>query len=69
MRAIGLYTEVMSDAVLEGKASAPAVPIGEDEFVELDDEGKPRTRGNRGKRGAARARKPAAEAAPPRIDL
>ncbi|NND49104.1 MAG: 30S ribosomal protein S2 [Rhizobiales bacterium] len=54
MRAIGLYTEVISDSVLEGKASAPAVPIGEDDFVELDDEGKPRARKGR---GAAKPRK------------
>ena len=49
MSAIGLYTAVMADAVLEGRASAPAVPAGDDDFVELDESGKPR------KRAAAKA--------------
>ncbi|MEO1201751.1 MAG: 30S ribosomal protein S2 [Pseudomonadota bacterium] len=39
MRAIGLYTALIADAVLEGKASLPEVALGEDEFVELDEEG------------------------------
>ena len=30
--------------VLEGKAAVPEVPSGDDEFVELDEEGKPRYR-------------------------
>jgi small subunit ribosomal protein S2 len=30
--------------VLEGKASLPVVPVGEDEFVELDEEGNPKKR-------------------------
>ena len=42
MRAIELYTSLMADAVLEGKASLPEVALGEDEFVELDEEGKPK---------------------------
>lgn len=37
MRAIGLYTAAIADAVLEGKAAGPEVPAGEDEFVELDE--------------------------------
>jgi small subunit ribosomal protein S2 len=57
MRAIQLYAAGIADAVIEGKASVPAVPAGEDEFVELDEEGNPR------RRGAARApKKPAAPA-------
>ncbi len=39
MRAIGLYTALIADAVLEGKASLPEVALGEDDFVELDEEG------------------------------
>ncbi len=42
MRAIQLYAEGMADAVLDGKASIPDVPTGDDEFVELDEEGRPK---------------------------
>jgi len=42
MRAIGLYTGAIADAVIEGRASGPDVPTGEDEFVELDEAGNPR---------------------------
>jgi small subunit ribosomal protein S2 len=42
MRAIELYTGLIADAALEGKASLPEVVLGEDEFVELDEEGKPK---------------------------
>jgi len=35
MRAIQLYAAGVAEAVLEGKAAAPAMPVGEDEFVEL----------------------------------
>src|ERR1700734_192350 len=51
MRAIQLYTTGVADSVLEGKASLPEVPVGEDEFVELDEEGNPKKR-------AAGARRP-----------
>jgi len=49
MKAIQLYTAGVADAVLDGKSSVPVVPAGEDEFVELDEEGQPR------KKSAARA--------------
>jgi len=65
MRAIQLYATAIADAVLEGKDSVPQVVVGEDEFVELDEEGNPRRKGARGKPRAAapvRARKPAAAA-------
>jgi small subunit ribosomal protein S2 len=42
MRAIQLYAEGVADAVLDGKASIPEVPTGDDEFVELDEAGKPK---------------------------
>src|SRR5579864_8364438 len=42
MRAIALYATAIADAVLEGKSSVPQVAVGEDEFVELDEEGHPR---------------------------
>jgi small subunit ribosomal protein S2 len=45
MRAIMLYATGVADAVLEGKASIPEVPSGDDEFVELDEEGKPKADG------------------------
>jgi len=53
MRAAQLYAAAMADAVLAGKDSIPALPEGEDEFVELDAEGKPK------KARAAEARRPA----------
>ncbi len=39
MRAIQLYTTMVADAVIDGRASLPEVALGEDEFVELDSEG------------------------------
>ncbi len=42
MRAIELYSGLIGDAVLDGKASLPEVALGEDEFVELDEHGKPK---------------------------
>jgi small subunit ribosomal protein S2 len=42
MRAIELYTALIADAALDGKASLPEVALGEDEFVELDEDGKPK---------------------------
>jgi small subunit ribosomal protein S2 len=44
MRAIELYAGGIADAVLEGRATLPEVAVGEDEFVELDEEGKPRAK-------------------------
>jgi small subunit ribosomal protein S2 len=57
MRAIELYAGGIADAVIEGRATLPDVPVGEDEFVELDEEGKPRPKGAGQKRRAAPARK------------
>jgi small subunit ribosomal protein S2 len=57
MRAIQLYAVGIADAVLEGKESVPAVAVGEDEFVELDENGNPRKKSARGKpRPAANVR-------------
>jgi small subunit ribosomal protein S2 len=58
MRAAKLYAAGFADAVLEGKESVPQVPVGDDEFVELDAEGNPAA----AVRGAAKksAAKPAA---------
>ena len=56
MRAILLYAGGVADSVLEGKASLPEVPVSEDEFVELDEEGNPKRRSS----GAARRPPPPA---------
>ena len=58
-KAIGLYATLMSDAVLDGKQSLPEVVLGEDEFVELDEEGKPKRVSGRKKKAS---RKPAKKA-------
>ena len=69
MRAIELYSALVADAVLDGKASLPEVALGEDEFVELDEEGKPKkaSRKKAAKKPAAKkkaAKKTAAKKAP-----
>ncbi|MEY3138450.1 MAG: hypothetical protein RL580_2182, partial [Pseudomonadota bacterium] len=63
MRAIALYAGGIADAVIEGRAAAPALSVsGEDEFVELDENGNPRPKGARG--GKPRREAPAGR--PPR---
>jgi small subunit ribosomal protein S2 len=57
MRAIRLYTAAIADSVLEGKESVPAVAVGEDEFVELDEAGNPRKKSARSRPRPAVARK------------
>ncbi len=77
MRAINLYTSSIADAVLEGKASVPSIAVGEDDFVELDQDGKPKKKSARKapakkatrkktakKKVAAKPAKPAKEEAP-----
>ena len=62
MRAIQLYAVGIADAVLEGKESVPSAPVGEDEFVELDENGNPRRKAARGKprpAAAVRNKRPA----------
>ena len=56
MRAIQLYAEGIADAVLDGKASIPEVPTGDDEFVELDEEGKPKVEHKAAKKAPAKKR-------------
>lgn len=58
MRAAQLYATGIADAVLLGRESLPTLPIGEDEFVELDAEGRPT--GQKPRRGARKARAAAA---------
>jgi small subunit ribosomal protein S2 len=63
MRAIQLYAGAIADAVLEGKSSVPQVAVGEDEFIELDEQGAPRRRSakpaTRARPAAVRRRAPA----------
>jgi small subunit ribosomal protein S2 len=69
MKAIRLYAAGIADAVIEGKAAVPQVPVGEDEFVELDEEGNVRRKGGAGRpaprRAAATRRKPTRTARKP----
>jgi small subunit ribosomal protein S2 len=62
MRAAELYAVAIADAVIAGQSSIPALPIGEDDFVELDADGRPRANPEGKRPGAARRapRKPAA---------
>ena len=53
MRAIQLYAEGIADAVIDGKSSIPEVPTGDDEFVELDESGKPKVEAKPQQEGAA----------------
>ena len=55
MRAIELYAGMVADAVIDGKASLPEVALGEDEFVELDAEGKVKKSTGRKKKGGKKA--------------
>jgi small subunit ribosomal protein S2 len=63
MRAIALYAAGIADSVLEGKSQVPAVVVGEDEFVELDEAGNPKKRGGKGRApkppAPVRSRRPA----------
>ncbi|KAA9129612.1 30S ribosomal protein S2 [Marinihelvus fidelis] len=73
IRSIRLYTQLIADAVLEGRASAP-VPedTRNDEFVELDEHGNPVKREKPAKKAApkkkAATRKKVASKAAPKAD-
>ncbi len=60
MRAIELYASLVADAVLDGKASLPEVALGEDEFVELDEEGNVKKSTGRKKKTAKKTARKAA---------
>ena len=70
MRAIHLYAGGIADAVLEGRESSPMLAVGEDEFVELDEQGNPKPKAARGrgpkKEAPVRGRRPGGAAAPAR---
>ena len=66
MRAIELYSSLIADSVLDGKASLPEVALGEDEFVELDADGKPKkTRSKKKTAKKKTAKKAAIKKKPP----
>lgn len=66
MRAAELYAMAIADAVIAGQSAIPALPIGEDDFVELDADGRPRANPEGKRTSAARRppRKPAASPSP-----
>jgi small subunit ribosomal protein S2 len=73
MRAIQLYALGIAEAVIEGKSAIPEVPAGEDEFVELDEEGNPKRKMSRRrpappKKKAAIRRRPAAKVLVPEAE-
>ncbi len=41
IRSIRLYTQLLAESILEGRASAPQIETADDEFVELDEDGNP----------------------------
>jgi small subunit ribosomal protein S2 len=64
LRAIQLYTQAMAEAIQTGKAVAPSAGAGaEDEFVEVDESGRPKADGSKSKTAAKKtaAKKKAAE--------
>ncbi|HXS73311.1 MAG TPA: 30S ribosomal protein S2 [Rhodanobacteraceae bacterium] len=61
IRAVQLYARAAADAILEGKAAAPAAARGDaNEFVELDAEGNPVARERERERDGDRRNKPGA---------
>ncbi|HSC48067.1 MAG TPA: 30S ribosomal protein S2 [Gammaproteobacteria bacterium] len=52
IRAVQLYTQGLADAVLAGREAMPQLGGDEDEFVELDESGRPKARRGRRKAGA-----------------
>ena len=64
MRAIQLYSAGVADAVLDGKASMPEMPVGTDDFVELDADGKPKKGGKKKAQARKTKKKTAAKPKP-----
>ena len=56
IRAAELYARGIADAILKGREEMPEISLGDDEFVELDESGKPITRSGRPR---SRAKPPA----------
>ena len=72
IRAVQLYARAAADAVLEGKAAAPIMASGDDEFIELDEQGNPVAKDEDEPKKAAPPRRAPAKKAPakraPRAD-
>ena len=72
IRAVQLYARAAADAVLEGKAAAPIMASGADEFIELDEQGNPVAKDEDEPKKAAPPRRAPAKKAPakraPRAD-
>jgi small subunit ribosomal protein S2 len=65
IRAVQLYARAAADAVLEGKAAAPAMAArGDDDFVELDAEGNPVAKDDDKRNKGPRRAPPAKKGAP-----
>ena len=54
IRAVSLYASYMAEAVLDGKASLPEVTLSDDDFIELDEDGKPTKQGVRKKNASSK---------------
>jgi small subunit ribosomal protein S2 len=56
IRSIRLYTQLMAESILEGRASVPQLEVTDDEFVELDADGNPirREKAKEGKKKVAK---------------
>ncbi|HET8553371.1 MAG TPA: 30S ribosomal protein S2, partial [Rhodanobacteraceae bacterium] len=63
IRAIQLYTRAAADAILEGKAAAPANQGNAEDFVELDADGNPVAKTDKAKPAPRRAARKSAEKA------
>lgn len=63
LRAIQLYTQAVAEAIQTGKSLAPGVAESTDEFIELDEAGRPKTTATRKKSAAKKKAAPAKTAA------
>ncbi len=64
LRAIQLYTQSVAEAIQTGKSLAPGVAEGTDEFIELDESGRPKTTAAGKKPAASKKKAGPAKAAP-----
>jgi len=66
IRSVRLYTQLIADSILEGRASMPAPADANDEFIELDQDGNP-IKTARGKK--ANTKKVSKKAAPKKVSV
>ncbi len=70
IRSIRLYTQLVAESILEGRASMPAPADATDEFIELDEDGNPIKRSPAKKAGAGKkavTQKVSKKAAPKKV--